>query len=401
MNVLHVNQDLSVKGGGVARMIREFAPYLDRLGAQVYAATAERVEYTPKGINEHIFLPAVRESRGNEANWLSATEDVLAGRDIDVVHVHEVQNTNLVSYLVDRVPTVVHLHNYNYWCPGNDLFYAATDEICPLSLGWKCVPNAYLKRCNNRHPKRLYRSILNTAKKKALYERNVRFVVSSNYMRDRAVRAGVPAEKIDIVSYAVDKLRFDIEDTPLLSSLEPGYVLFVGRLAQSKGVRYLMDAFAGLQDTAGQLVIVGDGQHRDNVESYVRKKGLRGRVHLLGWQSGAALSSLYNHCRVLVVPSVWDEVFGIVGLEAMAAHKPVVAFDVGGISQWLEDGVTGFLVPRKDATALAEKISLLLENPELAQRMGEAGYERFVQNFTVERQARRLMDVYRLAIKDF
>jgi glycosyltransferase involved in cell wall biosynthesis len=397
MNLLHINQDVTVDGGGVARMIREFAPPLSENGVEVHAATAQNPDVLPEGIERHASVPGIMEDGENCDDLLA----LLARWDIDVVHVHEIDNIDLIHELVGQVPVVLHLHNYSYWCPGQDLFYAATEERCPLTLGWKCIPNAYHKRCNDRHPKRLYGSMKSTKKRMNLFEEDVRFVVSSSFLEDRATEAGVPAEKIDIVPYAVEASRFDGEAEPPREDLDPGFVFYAGRLAHTKGVPHLVRAMANLPtESRPELVLAGDGHARDKTEAAIATCGLEKQTELLGWCEGEELSWLYENCSMLVVPSVWDEVFGIVGLEAMAAKRPVVAYDVGGISQWLVDGETGHLVPPKEEEELSAAIQKLLENPEQAERMGRRGYERFREHFTVQEQAQTLKAVYENTIKN-
>ncbi len=395
MNLLHINQDVTVDGGGVARMIREFAPPLSENGVEVHAATVQNPDVLPEGIEQHESVSGIMEA-GADCEDIMA---LLARWDIDVVHVHEIDNVDLIHDLVGRMPVVLHLHNYSYWCPGQELFYAATEERCPLSLGWKCIPNAYHKRCNDRHPKRLYGSLRSTKKRMDLFEKNVRFVVSSTFLEARATEAGVPGEKIDIVPYAVEASRFNGEATAPRDDLDPGFVFYAGRLSHTKGVPHLVRAMADLPEASRpKLVIAGDGHARDETESAIAACGLEKQTELLGWCEGEELSWLYENCSMLVVPSVWDEVFGIVGLEAMAAKKPVVAYDVGGISQWLVDDETGYLVPPKDEAQLGARIEELLAKPGEARRLGENGYARFREQFTVREQAQNLRSVYEKAI---
>ncbi len=397
MNLLHINQDVTVDGGGVARMIREFAPPLSEHGVEVHAATAQSLEALPVGIEQHASVPEIMKDGADCEEILS----LLARWNIDVVHIHEIDNIDLIHELVGQVPVVLHLHNYSYWCPGQDLFYAATEERCPLSLGWKCIPNAYHKRCNNRHPKRLYSSMRSTKKRMDLFDEDVRFAVSSTFMEERAVGAGVPGEKVDIVPYAVEAARFTGAATSPRENLDSGFIFYAGRLTRSKGVPHLIRAVSELPPSRSpNLVIAGDGHTRGEIESCIAECEVEDQVELLGWCEGEELSWLYENCSMLVVPSVWDEVFGIVGLEAMAAKKPVVAYDVGGISQWLVDGETGYLVPPKDEEALSARIQELLENQVRAERMGQRGYERFQEHFTVREQAQNLLGVYEHVIND-
>jgi glycosyltransferase involved in cell wall biosynthesis len=106
-----------------------------------------------------------------------------------------------------------------------------------------------------------------------------------------------------------------------------------------------------------------------------------------------SMSELYLRSSVLVIPSVWPEPFGLVGPEAMAHGVPVVAFEVGGIPEWLNHGKGGFLVEPKDIAKMAERIQFLIDNPELARRVGQIGFEIARKNFNMELFAGRFLEV--------
>lgn len=102
----------------------------------------------------------------------------------------------------------------------------------------------------------------------------------------------------------------------------------------------------------------------------------------VGWQTPEGLRALWKRAAIAVVPSVWDEPFGIVAVEAMAMGKPVIVSDVGGLAGIVVDGETGFVVPPGDADALAARIAALLDDPALRARMGAAGRKRAAENYT-------------------
>jgi glycosyltransferase involved in cell wall biosynthesis len=116
----------------------------------------------------------------------------------------------------------------------------------------------------------------------------------------------------------------------------------------------------------------------------VRTLGIGDRVTFVGWVPHGRLAAYYAQARVVAVPSRWAEPFGMVGLEAMWASRPVVAFGVGGIPDWLADGETGFLVAERDTRAFAHALEELLGDPAQAARMGAAGWERVRQSFRHE-----------------
>jgi glycosyltransferase involved in cell wall biosynthesis len=180
----------------------------------------------------------------------------------------------------------------------------------------------------------------------------------------------------------------------------PFTALFVGRLVERKGVPDLIDALALLSaDQDVRLVIVGEGPERGRIEQGVRERGLDGRVVLRGQVSEEALQQAYATADVLVLPAIVDrrgdtEGLGVVLLEAMNHKVPVVASRIGGIPDIVEDGVSGLLVPPGDTGALAQSLGQLARDPELAARLGEAGYQRLHEQFSWRAIVQRWLDLY-------
>ena len=125
----------------------------------------------------------------------------------------------------------------------------------------------------------------------------------------------------------------------------------------------------------------------------VRSLGIGDRVTFVGWVPHDRLAAYYTQARVVAVPSRWAEPFGMVGLEAMWASRPVVAFSVGGIPDWLADGETGLLVTEQDTRGFAHAIEELLGDPATAERMGAAGWERVQGRFRFEAFIERTEEV--------
>lgn len=159
-------------------------------------------------------------------------------------------------------------------------------------------------------------------------------------------------------------------------------VLFVGRLVERKGVKHLIEAMARLPvELHGRLVVIGDGPERQGLEAGARDLGLGTRVEFRGRVSDQALRTTYAASDVLVLPSILDargdtEGLGVVLLEAMSYGVPVVASDIGGITDIVEHNKSGLLVPSGDSAALAQALERLARDPALAQRLGAAGEQR-------------------------
>ena len=121
---------------------------------------------------------------------------------------------------------------------------------------------------------------------------------------------------------------------------------------------------------------------------------------MVGHVQHSDLSRYYNEAAAVVVPSIYPEPFGLIGIEAMYFGKPVVAFDVGGISEWLKDGENGFLVKFPDKKQFAERIKLLLEDSSLAEKFGRNGKEMVKRFLNKEAHINRLLQIYLNVIKE-
>jgi len=164
-------------------------------------------------------------------------------------------------------------------------------------------------------------------------------------------------------------------------------VLFVGRLVERKGVKNLIDAVRRMPaELRARLVVIGDGPERQALETRAKDSGLGDRVEILGRVSDEELRAGYARSDVLVLPSILDargdtEGLGVVLLEAMSYGIPVVASDIGGITDIVEHDTSGLLVPPGDPAALAQALERLARDPALASRLGSAGEQRVRRAF--------------------
>jgi glycosyltransferase involved in cell wall biosynthesis len=165
-------------------------------------------------------------------------------------------------------------------------------------------------------------------------------------------------------------------------------VLFVGRLAERKGVRYLIDAVAALpRELQPHLTIIGDGPERPALDAQTRALHAEDRVTFLGWVTPEQLDAAYAAASVFVLPAVVDargdtEGLGMVLLEAMTYTVPVISTPLGGVTDIVQDDRTGLLVPPNDAAALAAAIVRLATDPATAERLGSAGRDYALSHFS-------------------
>ena len=219
-------------------------------------------------------------------------------------------------------------------------------------------------------------------------------------------RSGRP--RVEVISMGVDTQRFrpDARDERLRRTLGVSgpFLLFVGRLAEKKGVRYLLEAMPAILGNlpAAKLVVVGDGPLRGELESLSRLLGIEESVVFVGGKRQEELPPYYATADVFIGPSIVvsggdTESFGLVFAEAMASGCAVVASDVGGIRELVREGETGLLVPERDPAAIARAVCALLADDELRRRLAAGGRSRVKRRFEQRSIANRYARVLREA----
>lgn len=179
------------------------------------------------------------------------------------------------------------------------------------------------------------------------------------------------------------------------------HVLFLSNLLISKGVVVLLDSLKVLKEKGCRFVcdfVGGETVEMDAAmfQAEVAKRELEGMVVYHGRKYGNDKEAFLNAADMFVFPTFYpNECFPLVLLEAMQHHLPCVSTTEGGIPGIIDDGKTGFLVPKHDAETLAEKIQTLLSDATLRQRMGEAGREKFEKEFTLEVFEKRMAEILR------
>jgi|GEM_PF-995833 glycosyltransferase involved in cell wall biosynthesis len=226
--------------------------------------------------------------------------------------------------------------------------------------------------------------------KMGLYHLVDRYVTSSNYVKGELIKKGFPAEKIHVIPFGIDAKKI----TPAVG-WDNGYVLFTGRLVEEKGIIAFLKVAKNLPQI--KFKIVGTGPDEERLR---RAAGRLFNVQFVGFASGETLWNWYRGARVVVVPSLWEEVFGIVAIEAMAAGKPVIASKIGGLPETVVDRVTGLLVQPGNIPELTEAISRLYNNVGEAREFGFAGRERVLKYYDSDQHFEKLMEVYKLAIEE-
>lgn len=388
MKVLHVTDHYTPRGG-VEQYILSVAQLLADHGhrnAVLYTHRSEHTIHDGKWPTYHV-------QTGEDV--VLSLEHVLTAERPDVAYIHYVSSPSLIGLLTSQLPTAAYVHGFTAVCPGLGKYFRRGDTICTRPFGWGCVPMHYLRRCSAaRRPSTLARLMRNTAALQRALLRASRILVGSSYMAGLLAQNHFPAEKI-----AVLPPHFLPDDATLtyVPPAEPRSVLYAGRLEIEKGLPYLLQGLAEMPADV-RLVVAGDGTQRDRYQVLASELGLAERVQFLGWLDERSMESAYHRCGVVAIPSVCPESFGKAGVEALAHGRPVVAFDVGGISDWLQNGVNGFLVQPKDVHGLAGRIGQLMQDETLSAWLGQAGQAGLTRQYAASGHLATLLATFQAAM---
>jgi len=168
-------------------------------------------------------------------------------------------------------------------------------------------------------------------------------------------------------------------------------VVSTSRLTPKNGLDYLIKATAPLGDV--KLIIIGDGEQRKHLESLIQNLKLKNRVFLLGTLPHKELPQYLAIADAFCRPSV-NEGFGISFIESMACRIPTIGTAVGGITDIINHGENGILVPPEDAGTLSRALKWIIEDGNLAKQIAERGYQTVREKFTWEKVLQQMEDVY-------
>lgn len=313
---------------------------------------------------------------------------LIEGARPDLCHIHNIYYQLSPSFLTTlsrhRVPTVMTVHDYHMISPQYMMWsHGKVEDWADAN-----IVSATLSRFHKNSLAASFAAslVFKLHRIFRLYQSVDRYVTSSVFVRDMLVRKGFGKEKIDVLPFGIDAQsvapRYDND----------GYILYVGRLVEEKGLFVLIDAARRMPDT--RFKIVGTGPDAARLHEYANRLP---NVEFIGFRTGEDLQALYRGARCVVVPSLWYEVFGLIVLEAMAAGKPVIASNIGALPETILDHETGFLVRPGSAPELEDAILRL--TPKVAEEMGKRGRERVEREYRLEAHYAGLMRIYEKAIE--
>lgn len=360
MKILHFNQH-GTHIGGVEGYIADVSSALSGSGHSVglvYFSSHDREPLLPNTM----YVPLDRKSSARKDNF----EDLKRAIDTfkpDVAFIHAVYQSEIVKQVRAFLPSIAYVHGPYLVCPGSAHYLRKSAKVCTKSASLECLIFAQTERCCFGRNPIGHLARLSSVKRLIHIYRGLPILVASHYMRQLLELNGIQGTQISILP----PIMFGISPPIFVETLNK--ILFAGRIVPEKGLHLLIRALATLNGH-WELTVAGDGDDLARCKELTHALGLAHRVDFVGWQDGATMSQLYQQCAMVVVPSLWPEPYGRIGPEAFSHGRPVVAFDVGGVGDWLQHGVNGLLVPPGDVDGLRNSISQLLASASLRIEMG-------------------------------
>jgi glycosyltransferase involved in cell wall biosynthesis len=324
----------------------------------------------------------------------NAALDALRAWKPDVLYVQGNDDIALQRRLLDVAPAVLFLHTYTGTCISGQKTWTRPDVIpCTREFGPLCLAHYFPHGCGGHNPVTMMRLYHEQSERLALLRRYRAIITHTEHMRQEMKRHGLAA---DVVPFPVE--TGTREETHLSDAA--WRLLYVGRMEPLKGGMALINATRSVPETLQRPVRVtmaGDGQSRARWESRARqieKRTPNLQFEFTGWLAQEEIGRLMKRSDLLVVPSLWPEPFGMVGPAAGEQGLPAVAFAVGGIPQWLTEGVTGHLAPAQPPTpaGLTRAIVRCLEDPRHYAELRE-GARRMASTFSMQRHIPNLIRV--------
>lgn len=393
MRILHIN-DHCTHVGGIENYIADVNRLLKSKGHSSHLMCF-------RGQSEKYLIPdtfsiSVQQARHLDSGTLAILNSSLVKYQPDVAFVHGVANPGIIEWVARNVPTLAYVHSLYLVCPGYARYLRKSRTSCHHRVGAICIVNAQKERCcYGRNPKTHWEKLRWVQRLINVYK-NLTIMVGSEFMGDLLRLNGVSRNGI----YTLPPVFFSSEIPTYHPPPDHKTILFVGRLIPEKGFDILIEELKKIS-SEWKLLVAGEAEKNGEYRKLVANLGLASQITFLDHQSESQIDKLYRQCSFVVIPSIGPESYGRVGPEAFRRGRPAIAFAVGGIPEWLDDGVNGLIAEEGDTEKLGRLINHLINNPEEQLRLGLAAFNKAKSFWQADAHAERLIEAMTLATQKF
>ena len=284
------------------------------------------------------------------------------------------------------IPIVHYLHNYRFGCTNGFLLnHGSPCQKCIKGNFWPAVMNKSWHE--SRVASGAMGAVLNHVRRIGVFDKVAGWIAISHAQKALHVEMGIPEDRISVIHHFHEKKGMPPKPNP------NGHALFIGRLSPEKGVDQLLEAWKILGRKDKQLLIVGEGPEMPKLQAYVKQHQLS-NVIFTGFLEPKAQTEVWAQAAFSVVPSIWEEPFGMVVLESWGNARPVIGYNIGALPELITDQETGLLSPAFRPDLLAANLDRAFSSPKECLDMGIKGRMILRVKFTKTQWLERMIALY-------
>lgn len=388
MKVMLVHVKYRLKGGEDAVFENEVKLLQDH-GYDVIPVLFSNDEINTRGIINKILLAV---NTVWSIKYYKFMSQLLAKEKPDVVHFHNIfplLSPSVYKACYDnKIPVVQTLHNYRWGCPAATFYRGGS--VCELCMTDGLI-NSVKYGCyrNSRSATLVVAAMIIFSKWRSVFDRYVtKIIVLTQFAKNKMTEAHLPAAKIIV------KPNFSfIEEGGVVSKSDNNevYALFIGRLSDEKGIKFLAETLIDIPESLC-IKVAGDGPDFESIKKLIAIKNLN--MELLGSLDRSALTNVIMKSSLVVIPSQWYEGFPMVILDAYSHAKPVLISNIGGLPELVVPGVTGHVFDVGNNNSLKNKLIDMMADQDKLRIMGKNAYQKYKEEFSADNNLTRLKDVY-------
>lgn len=388
MKVVHLVEELGI--GGLPNYVLQLA----RLSQS--SVDEVRVAHMGESVGRNL------ETEGLDIVKISRAADLAAYKP-DIVHVHLLSRLECLRDLFSLgAPLVRFFHDYTSTClrrgkrrwPG-DRCQRPLNAAC---AGFGCVigrpaPGSYMPRLMDLSAK---------MEEMALFQKFDALITGSRHMTNMLLKNKFDPARVHTVPYFSsfsNDARTLTAKTPGAGVTRPVEILFSGQAVKGKGLEILIEALGSLRG-GWRLTVFSEGPRLPAAKELAARAGISGRIAFRGWVSQSALKDAYRQADIFALPSIWDDPGPLVGIEAMSFATPVVGFAVGGIPDYVIDGITGRLVTDVSARGMHAALQSCLDAPGKLEALGQNAQQQVRERHMLAQHLDGVMDIYKKILRE-
>ncbi|MDD3627624.1 MAG: glycosyltransferase, partial [bacterium] len=397
MKLLVITRALEFNGG-IGLYLKETLPILKKAGYDIKLIITSQISYDilqfflPLNISVSV-IPEI--DFRNQEEPPDTLIKLVKEFNPEAAILHNFISINATIFLKKNMRVFYFYHTLNRLCPtGIGLLRVGCSSRHTLVPGLKCRINTLLNNCWDSKQGRRNLKAISPIKMSFYLQLADGHIVTSEFMKEQLIKNRIQSGTIHKIPL------FPVNSPENINQYvyppKRNKILYLGRITREKGA-HLIPKILSMVKSDFEAEIIGTGYYFENLKKDIKKYNLENKIKLMGWlEDREQIYKSISESTITIIPSLWHEPFGLVGIESMQLKTPVIGFNIGGIPEYVRDGEAGFLIKYGNIKQFAEKIDSLLKNKQEAMKMGESASEFIEKRFTKEKHLKELKNIIKI-----